>query len=182
MNKEYTLVLRAMEPQDIDLLYAWENNMDLWKLGNHRIPFSRFDLEQYVLSSDKDPYTHKQVRFMIDLLDQEKQKRTIGNADLFDFDPANQRAGIGILIVAEERNKGYAHRALEQLIHYAFQVLNLHQLYANVLTSNTISIELFKKSNFKTIGLKKDWNLFHGQWEDEIMLQLINPPKQQNKK
>ena len=98
------LQLRALEPEDIDLLYEWENDSRVWQLSNTQTPFSRFALEQYVLNAGNDIFTDKQLRLMIDLVEGEN-KRCIGCVDLFDFDPAHARAGIGIMIISEERGK-----------------------------------------------------------------------------
>ncbi len=166
------LRLRALEPADIDLLYLWENDESIWYLSNTIVPFSRFTLEQYVLNAGQDIFTSKQLRLMIDKNTNEEEK-TIGSIDIFDFDPANKRAGIGVLIVEEERNKGYATEALSILLDYCFDVLHLHQVYCNISTDNTTSLNLFKKFNFEVVGVKKDWLSIKDKWVDEYMLQLI---------
>jgi diamine N-acetyltransferase len=165
--------LRAPEPADVDLLYKWENDMSLWCLSNTVTPYSRFVLEQYILSSHQDIYTNKQLRLMIDL-DINDQRITIGSIDLFDFDPVNKRAGVGILLDKNYRNKGYAYEALLHLIDYCFSVLQLHQLFCNITIDNEVSLKLFKKHKFKIIGLKKEWIYSNNKWLDEYMLQLIN--------
>lgn len=167
------LQLRALEPEDIDLLYRWENDTSIWHLSNTLTPLSRFNLEQYVLTASDDIYTSKQLRMMIDL-HREEPVRTIGCVDLFDFDPTNLRAGIGIMIVEAERGKGFASEALDLILDYAFNLLQLHQLYSNVLASNTESLSLFKRKHFSVIGVKKEWLRDKRSWADEYMLQLIN--------
>lgn len=167
------LTLRALEPSDIDLLYKWENDTSVWHLSNTLTPFSRFALEQYVMNAGEDIYASKQLRLMIDLIAEEKVS-TIGCVDLFDFDPVNMRAGVGIMITKDERGKGYASEALSLIIDYAFERLRLHQLYSNVLLDNKASLELFKKKHFKQIGVKKEWIRVNNSWMDEYLLQLIN--------
>jgi len=174
MLESKTIMLRALEPADIDLLYDWENDSSIWHLSNTLAPFSRFALEQYVMNSHEDLFTTRQLRLMIDLIE-EDQTKTIGCVDLFDFDPANRRAGIGILVIKEERGKGYASEALDLMIKYSFNRLRLHQIYSNVMKGQKASLDLFKKKNFKTVGIKKQWLLVEKEWIDEYMLQLINP-------
>jgi diamine N-acetyltransferase len=94
---------------------------------------------------------------------------------LFDFDPKNNRAGVGILIQnQEDRNTGIGKEALGLLIRYAFEKLNLHQLYANINTENQPSLSLFATFGFQKIGVKKEWNLVNGKYKDEALFQLIN--------
>jgi len=168
------VVLRAPEPMDIDALYLWENDPALWKISNTRAPYSRYVLEQYILNAHEDIYKAGQLRLMIDLKDAGKENTSIGAIDLFDFDPANKKAGIGILIAENFRTRGYAMEALGLLIGYCFSVLSLHQVYCNIGTDNPESLHLFQKSGFKIIGVKKDWIFFGNKWYDEYILQLIN--------
>ncbi len=172
MRSEH-LQLRALEPNDIDILYQWENDTDIWHLSNTITPFSRFALEQYILNAGDDIFTAKQLRMMIDLHKEEPVK-TIGCVDIFDFDPVNLRAGIGIMIIEPERGKGYAAESLDLILDYAFNLLRLHQLYSNVIVSNKASLELFKKKQFSVIGVKKEWLRSGNSWSDEYILQLIN--------
>lgn len=165
--------LRALEPQDVEMLFQWENDEANWHLSNTVAPYSKFVLEQYVLSSEQDIYASKQLRLIIEVV-KDGANIPIGSIDLFDFEPAHKRAGIGILILQEYRNKGFASESLEMLIDYGFNTLHLHQLYCNITVDNIASIKVFEKQNFKTIGLKKDWLLVKGKWVDEYILQLIN--------
>jgi diamine N-acetyltransferase len=164
--------LRALEPEDLELLYTWENNETYWVYSNTVSPFSRFTLKRYIENSHKNIYETGQLRFMIDHIE---DKKTIGTIDLFEFDPFHKRAGIGILIADESyRRKGLAAMSLTCLIKYCFTTLKLHQLYCNILENNTISIELFKKQGFVEIGRKKDWVQTNNGYLDEYMFQLLN--------
>jgi diamine N-acetyltransferase len=86
----------------------------------------------------------------------------------------HKRAGIGILIIQEERKKGFAFESLSLLIRYSFEILMLHQLFCFISPENIPSLHLFKKHGFVKCGIKKEWRLKEGVWTDEIMFQLIN--------
>jgi diamine N-acetyltransferase len=163
--------LRAVEPEDLELLYEWENNNQYWIISNTVTPFSRYTLKRYIENSHKNIYVSGQLRLMIYHFE---SKKTIGTIDVFDFDPFHKRAGIGILIAEESyRRKGYASMALKALIDYCFNTLLLHQLYCNILGTNCESMDLFKKSGFREIGIKKDWIKTVNGYLDEYMFQLI---------
>ncbi len=164
------ITLRPLEPDDVDLLYRWENDMEIWAVSNTKTPYSKYILIQYIKASAKDIYETKQLRLII----QNEKQEAVGAVDLFDFEPYHLRAGVGILIHKEnDRNKGYATDAVEALSKYALDVLGLKQLYANISTDNISSIHLFEKSGFKKVGLKKDWIKVHNGWKDEILFQKI---------
>jgi diamine N-acetyltransferase len=59
------------------------------------------------------------------------------------------------------------------VIGYAFNQLQLHQLYANISTENSASLSLFTTFGFEKIGVKKDWNFTRNRFHDEALLQLI---------
>ena len=165
--------LRALEPEDLELLYEWENNISYWTISNTVVPFSKYTLKRYLEDSHKSIYESGQVRLMIDHI---PDNTTIGTIDIFDFDPFHKRAGIGILIANEQyRRKGYATMALKCLIDYCFNILMLHQLYCGILANNCESIDLFKKVGFVQSGIKKDWIRTSDGYLDEYVFQMINP-------
>lgn len=165
--------LRAIEPADLDFMYTIENDPAIWRVGNTLVPYSRHQIEQYILSSQHDLYSEKQLRLMIDLPLAENKKKTIGVIDLYDFDPQHQRAGVGIFVLPEEQEKGYATEALRLLIRYSFEILKLHMLHCNITADNTASIRLFEKAGFIKCGEKKEWRFLDNCWMDELMFQLI---------
>lgn len=169
--------LRAPEPSDLDLLYSWENNMEIWKVSNTITPFSKYVLRKYIETSHLDIWETKQLRLIIEAKTQSSLMLVpVGLIDLFDFDPFHLRAGIGILIANKKyRQKGYATEALQLLTRYAFETLQLHQLYCNIAADNSISLQLFTNAGFNKVGVKKDWLKNVDGWVDELMLQAINP-------
>lgn len=167
-----TIYLRALEPEDLEFIYAIENNESVWEVSNTQTPYSRFLIRQYLENAHQDIYEAKQLRLAICLSD---TFEAIGLIDLFDFDPKNNRAGVGIVISNESnRNSGIGSEALQLVINYAFNQLQLHQLYANIGSDNEISKQLFTKFGFQKIGTKKDWIKVDNIFKDEILFQLIN--------
>lgn len=165
------IYLRALEKEDLDFLYALENETDIWEISGTLTPYSKTVLQSYLENAHKDIYDVKQLRLAIS----DFEKKTLGLIDLYDFDPKHKRAGVGILILNEtERNKGIGSEALELLTTYAFDILDMKQLYANILEENKRSIHLFQKLGFTQIGIKKDWIYSGGKYKNEILFQKIN--------
>ena len=161
--------LRAVEPHDVEWLFKWENNTENWVISGTKIPFSKHQLLGYI-QGIRDIYTYKQLRLIIctDI-------KPVGTLDLYDYDPAHRRAGLGVLIGDEsQRRKGIAKDAILASIDYAFKILLLHQLYVTIPGYNKAIIELFKGCGFKHCGIRKDWMLTEDGWHDEHLFQLIN--------
>lgn len=163
--------LRALEPEDLEFVYAIENNENIWEVSNTITPYSKYLIKQYLKNAHQDIYEAKQLRLAVCKSD---SSEAIGLIDLFDFDAKNKRACIGIIIQNEvDRNNGFGKEALGLIINYAFTQLQLHQLYANIGTENKASLSLFTTFGFVNIGVKKDWNFTKNTFQDEAFFQLI---------
>lgn len=174
MIRGTTVILRAMEPQDVDLMMIYENDTEIWPVSGTLVPYSRYTLDQFYKNAVQDIYTARQLRLAIELIKESHRGQTIGYVDLFDFEPQQRRAGVGILIGDKnERSKGYATEALKLLCKYSFDILNLHQLYCHIDNDNIISLQLFEKVGFTKCGELKEWIVFDGKWRDVTMMQLL---------
>ena len=193
------VALRAVEPRDVDLLYGWENDVRLWAVSGTTEPFSRAQIEQFVERqlAGADLLRTGQLRLMIDVRQADGLSRadgaaenengsmsggvsggggfrTVGAVDLFEYDPLNGRAGLGILIYGEEnRRRGYASDTLEVLGRYAREQLRLHQLWCTVGAGNAASLALFRQAGFVETGVRRDWLWSPEGFRDEILLQKI---------
>lgn len=164
--------LRALEPEDLEFVYQVENDTTVWDVSHTQTPYSRFLIRQYLENAQQDVYEAKQLRLAIV---PNGQEFPVGLIDLFDFDPQHGRAGVGILIKdPSDRGKGIGKEALGLLIGYAFGVLDLHQLYANIDPENEASVRLFATFGFVQCGLKRQWNRVGNTYRDEALFQLLN--------
>ncbi|OEJ98778.1 GNAT family N-acetyltransferase [Flavivirga aquatica] len=165
------IYLRALEPEDLEFIYAIENDESIWEISNTQTPYSKFLIKQYLEHVHKDIFEVKQLRLLISSYN----NVNLGLIDLFDFDFKNKRAGVGILVKEpDDRLQGYGKEALSLLVNYSFSHLGLHQLYCNISESNKASIKLFTNQGFEKVGLKKAWNYVNGSYKNEYLLQLIN--------
>lgn len=170
LETEY-IRLRALEPEDVDLLYAWENNTDIWLMSSTIVPFSKDVLQKYIENNQYDIYAMCQLRLMIDV--KEEGSATVGSIDLYDFDPNNRRAGVGVFVAPEYSKNGYAAKALECIKNYTRDVLFLRQIYAEISQSNTPSLSLFKNAGFVINGEKIDWIRTPEGFENQYILQFL---------
>ncbi len=161
--------LRALEPTDLDLMYRWENDDRVWFSSSTTRPLSKQTLQWYI-DSVNDIYTDKQIRLIIT-----NNNIPVGCVDLFDFDPLNQRVGLGIMIDADFEGQGFAQLAIEGVKKYVFTQLGIHQLFCQIASTNTRSIALFEKVGFVHTSTKKDWLRIENQWNDELFMQCFNP-------
>ncbi|MDR2936843.1 MAG: GNAT family N-acetyltransferase [Rikenellaceae bacterium] len=169
------LRLRTLEPEDLEYLYRWENDPGLWGVSHTLAPFSRHILKQFIENQTLDIYQTRQTRFIIESL---ADGAIVGAVDLFEFDPYQERAGIGILVYdPADRCKGYAREAVGKLCEYCFEVLGMRQVWCNIAADNAPSIALFEECGFIRCGVKRGWLRTREGQLDEYMYQRLNPDK-----
>ena len=171
MNIEGNRVtLRALEIEDLDAMYGWENDMSVWRVSGSIAPFSRNILSRLIDEQQFDIYATRQMRLVIEC---NESGIAIGAVDLFEFDPQNRRAGIGIIVAPPYRRKGFAADALHCIEQYAREVLHLHQLWCSVTADNQASLALFNTAEYKPCGCRKEWILTSQGTIDEILMQKL---------
>jgi diamine N-acetyltransferase len=163
-----TYLLRAPEPEDLDVLFNMENDTSLWMVSGNAVPFSRYQIKKYIVQSQHDFYTDRQVRFMIV---READGEVLGSVDLTDIDPYNGRAEIGIALLSEHRGQGIASAAIKIVSQYAQKVLRLRQLFCHVPSDNKQSIKLFASNGFTKSGCLKDWLVKDESYSDVLIMQ-----------
>ena len=169
--KSENIYLRAIEPEDLDFLYRWENCIDILEESNTLAPYSKFAIKEFIERSlSENVFEMGQIRLMICLKDNEK---VIGTADIFDIDTINSRAAVGLLIDNDYRGKGYAKESLDLLCLYAKSTLLLNQLYVHISTNNSACLNLFEKSDFEKCGTLKSWTKTNSGYKDVIVFQKI---------
>jgi diamine N-acetyltransferase len=168
--KNDIITLRCAEPEDAERIFLWENDRDIWRVSGTHTPYSRFQIEQFLLGNN-DLAAQRQLRLMIDLTD---GGTTIGCIDIYDYDAVNSRAGLGILIDKAHRQQGYAKAALALCVEYLFKDLLLHQVYCSIDETNTESQQLFVGQGFVLCGRRKDWLKTADGWLDVLEYQMVN--------
>ena len=168
MLKSSKIKLRAVEPEDLDLMYLIENDTELWPCGQTSVPFSHYALKQYISENTNDIFRDRQLRLVIETTD----GVSVGFVDLQNYNPQHHRAEVGIVVVPEQQRQGIATETLRLLAKYASSQLGIHQLYALVPENNTASIALFQKCGYKKTATLQDWLNTPAGWQSVVVYQF----------
>lgn len=161
--------LRAMEPEDLDMLYAMENDDSVWAVGNTSVPYSRYVLHDYIASASNDIYVDGQVRLIIESASGD----AVGMIDLTNFSAAHRRAELSIVVRTDCRGHGYALAAVERLADHCKRILHMHQIYAIVEAGNQASLAMLRQAGFTAGQELHDW-LFDGtDYKDARVMQYF---------
>jgi len=163
------MTIRALEIADLPMLYRWENDASAWADSDTHNPLSQRLLREYIESSTGDLYKDGQLRLII-----EHEGVTAGCIDLFDLDARSRKAAMGLYISPEMRGKGLAKSAVEWMLSYAREFLQLHQLYAVIRCSNEPCCRIYKELNFSEDAVLKEWVILpDGTYDDAVVFQKI---------
>lgn len=165
------LKLRALEPEDLEQLYAIENNLDDWEFSCMNAPFSHYALRDYIANQHCDLTIDQQVRLVV--CDDKNEQQVIGLADIFNYDARHRRAEIGLIIGKTFRNQGYATEATKLLIDYAGKTCLLDQIYAFISKDNEHCCRIFDKNGFNRVSILKNWFRNANSFSDSIIFQLF---------
>ena len=170
------ITLKALEPSDVQTLLTWENNPNIWAISKTIEPFSKYKLETYIAQTlTSDVFGLRQLRLMIhQILDAELNiTEPIGTIELFDFDPINKHAGIGIMLQKNQQGQGFGTIALDQFLIYCFENLQLHSVYANISETNINSIKFFENYGFTKVAEYKEFLFENNRFVSQLTYQLI---------
>lgn len=163
------LMLRALEPDDIDLIYRWENDPAVWDSSAAHVPYSRHALTQYLLSAvDGDIYAQRQLRLI-----GEEGGKAVGCADLYDFDPYHHRAGLGLLVDSALRGQGYGTALAAEITAFCKRELQLHLLYCDVDERNAACLQALRRNGFAEVGIRHGWLWMHDHYENAVAMEIL---------
>lgn len=103
-----------------------------------------------------------------------KNNKLIGKAKISNIVYGVFKSGIlGYSIDSEEQGKGYMSEAVNLLIDYAKDELDLHRIEASVLIDNNRSRNVLLKCGFKEIGINEKYLFINGSWKDHFTFYKI---------
>ena len=167
--RDDSVMLRAIEPQDLEVMSLVENDTRMWDCIDTTVPYSTFMLKEYIRHTTCNFYEDKEVRLTIAL----PHGLAVGFIDLRNYEAKHQRAELGIVMMPEYQRQGLGKRALGLLVEYASQVLHLHQIYAYVQSVNQPALRLFQSSGFIHTATLPEWTRCREGWSDVKVFQML---------
>jgi len=176
MTSTNNIRLRALEPEDLELLYAIENDTQFWRFGTTTVPYSRYALRSFIEQTQNDLFADGQVRLVVEVNSDKNEKgnnwTAVGLADLFNADALHMRAEIGLIILPEYQGCHFGEAAVRKLCDYARELM-LHQITATIAVTNTKANSLFERLGFTSSARLSDWLRTNDGFVDAVIWQLI---------
>ena len=171
MIKGKRINFAPLERKHIDIFLKWFNDPEITQYLVMYKPLTR-DWEEEWFNALK----HKEnaVYFAIYIINEDKSDKIIGNCAIQDINAKNRACTCGITIGEKEyQNKGYGTEAMEMLVEYGFNTLNMNRIELSVYEFNTRAFKTYLKVGFVEEGRKRQARYHNGKYHDEIMMAIL---------
>lgn len=159
--------LSPINIEDAEKYTEWLNDLEI--TINLSMPHKTYTLEQEKEALKKlsqDGYNYAIVN--------KEDNKLLGNCGLMNVDLINQIGEVGIFIGNKEFwNRGYGTEAMELLLDYAFNLLNLNNVMLRAYVFNKRAIKCYHKCGFKEIGIRREAHIIAGEKYDEIYMDIL---------
>ena len=162
--------LRAYRKEDIKDALEYVNDPEIKRSMMPGIPFlyTLEDEEKWYQTNTalKDTYN-----FAIETLE---DKKYLGGCGVNEVDWKNSKVVVGIFIGDKEYwNKGYGTDAMNVLIKFVFEQMNINKIKLVVYSFNERAIKCYEKCGFQKEGVHRQEAYKDGRYYDEIVMGLL---------
>jgi RimJ/RimL family protein N-acetyltransferase len=162
--------LRAQRASDVAALFALYADARVMRYWSNA-PFTRMEQAQ-----EKFEYHDRGVRAgeFLQWAIVRSDDGLIGTCSLFELNPTHRRASFGYALASAHWGHGYALEATRLVVDYAFGVMALRRLEADVDPRNAPSLRLLERLGFRSEGvLRERWQV-SGETQDSAIYGLLS--------
>lgn len=170
-----SLLLRAVEESDLDLLHKWANDPDMQDtMGHIHFPSSKEYHRTWFQNLKND---HDNQRLAIEA----PGIGLIGLSSIINIDWRNNHAWHGVMLGdANIRGKGYGVDAVMATMRYSFEELHLERLDGSIIEYNAVSYSFYcNKLGWKEEGRRRNWHYRKGRYWDQIIVGITRQDYEQ---
>lgn len=164
-----SVILRAMEPADLERAHRWMNDPEVRRYVAMRYPMARTDEEAWLRDRPANSFAEG-VRLAIDT----KAGEHIGNLDLRELRPEDRTASLGI-VIGEKRywSNGHGTDAVTTLLRFAFEEMNLNRVSLHAFEFNERGIACYRKCGFLEEGRLREHYYAEGRYWDCLVMGVL---------
>jgi RimJ/RimL family protein N-acetyltransferase len=164
------LTLRWLSADDVDALFRIFSNTEVMRYWSTP-PLADRKAASDLLTEIHEGYQNRTILKWG--IARRRDNTVIGTATLFHLELSNRRAEVGYCLDRAEWGNGYMNEALNALLAYAFETLDLHRIEADVDPRNSNSIRTLERLGFQREGyLRERWHV-NGEIQDALFFGLL---------
>lgn len=160
--------LSPINPEDYEKCTVWMNDFETTDYIGRSSQLMTFCSEkEWLEKNSNNAYIFAIVTLSVD--------KFIGTMEIADIDTIRRTGTLGIFIGDKEaRSKGYGSEAINLLLDFAFNYLNLHNINLTVFDFNKRAISCYEKCGFKECGRRRESYFLNGKYYDVISMDILS--------
>ena len=171
MLKGKRVRLVPLDRKHIELFLKWFNDPEITQYLTMYKPMTR-DMEEEWFGNLKN--REDAVFFSIKIIDEEDPDKIIGNCAIQNIECRNRACTCGITIGEKNyQNLGYGNEAMELLVDYGYNTLNMNRIELYVYEFNSHAFKTYQKVGFIEEGRKRQARYHNGKYQGEIIMAIL---------
>ncbi|WP_338113870.1 GNAT family N-acetyltransferase [Paenibacillus aquistagni] len=171
LSLSHPVRLRPMSLDDLEFVSRLECDPEQWPFEESVAPCAEAVYDKYRQElNEQEPREHYN-----DIVEIEEQGewRSIGMMQIWSYVAHRKSWEIGYALASPYEGKGYATRALHQMLQFAFEELHAHKVVAMCHEDNIRSIQLLERVGMRREGIFKEELNWRGQWKDQYFYAIL---------
>lgn len=141
-----------------------------------------FKITDYLGNSNKIVTLESEEKYLEEQIEAEatfaivelKEDKLIGSISLNNINHFKRKATLGIFIGDTDfRGIGYGTEAIQLILDYGFNYLNLNNINLDVIEFNERAINCYKKCGFTEMGRRRKCEFINGKYYDTIQMDIL---------
>jgi hypothetical protein len=175
------LTLREMTSADTDALFEIYSDPEVMRYWSSPPLRERSEAEALLQRIQQSVHDGNACAWGIE---RTSDNRFMGTCTIHHIDSGNRRAEIGYALGSAYQKQGYMREALTAVFDYAFHVMNLHRMEADIDPRNTASARILERLGFQKEGYLRERWIVNGEISDSTLYGLLTKewsPSAENK-
>jgi RimJ/RimL family protein N-acetyltransferase len=165
-----SLTLRFLHEADLPAIYAIFSHPEVMRYWSYPPWTDLSQAQQWLIRVQQGYGTGDALQFGIE---RRADGVLVGTCTLFQFHIASRRAEIGYALGRPYWGSGYMHNALQALLGYAFQTLDLNRIEADIDPRNVASARTLERLGFQKEGYLRERWIVNDEISDTCLYGLL---------
>jgi [ribosomal protein S5]-alanine N-acetyltransferase len=164
------LQLRWLSDQDVKEVYALRSDADVMKYIPRPLATSIEDALDHIKTIHETIAKKEGINWAITL---KENDTLIGLIGLYRIKPETYRSELGYILSPLYHNLGYISEAVDEVLSYAFMVLNFNSIEAIIDPHNFASEKVLQKTGFIKEGHLVEHGFWNGKFTDTVIYSML---------
>ena len=166
------LILRRVLPSDVKEMFELRSNPETMKYIPRPLVTNYDEALAHIKMMEDKIETNEGITWAITLKGDDKMLGVIGH---YRIKPEHYRAEVGYMILPEYHGKGITTEAVQCVVDYGFNTMQLHSIEGVIDPENEASQRVLQKCGFVKEAHFKENEFYDGKFIDAVVYSKLNP-------